>query len=297
MKKENFGQHTCMACDGDSFSEFLQTEDYFLSHELFTLLKCDNCGLLCTLPCPNPETIGSYYNSSEYTSHNSQQRSLKNILYRRARKIALGRKLAMIEKHVKTGKILDIGAGTGDFLAFCKAKGWNVAGIEPNSFARELAKINHGLELAVNDTVLEKDGVFNVISLWHVLEHLHDPLEKLFYYSGLLKPNGILVLALPNYESWDANHYGKYWAAYDVPRHLFHFSKASVEKLSAKAGFGIAEIRPLKLDAYYISLLSEKYANGKMNYFSAFLNGLRSNRFAGKGVFGYSSWVYVLKKI
>lgn len=287
----------CPACDGNDFQDYLELQDYFLSKEMFKLSKCEECGLLYTLPQPQRETLANYYDSSEYTSHNTSKWNLKNLLYMQARKFALNQKLGMIEKYVDKGKILDIGGGTGEFLNHCRNRGWDVFGVEPSPIAREKAFSTHGLKLLDSVELLSaKNESLDVITMWHVLEHLEDPAKQFQTNYHLLKPDGLLVVALPNYESWDAYHYGKYWAAYDVPRHLFHFSQKSLTQLSDRFGFRIEEIQPLKLDAYYISLLSEKYAHGKMNYFRAFLKGWQSNKAAKTGKFGYSSWVYILKK-
>jgi len=287
----------CLVCEGRYFENYLELQDYFLSKEMFRLSKCQACGLLYTLPKPHSESLARYYNSSEYTSHNTSKWNLKNLLYMQARKFALNQKLRMIEKYVDKGKILDIGAGTGAFLNHCRNRRWDVFGVEPSSIAREKAFITHGLKLMDSDETLSSGNEsIDVITMWHVLEHMEDPAKQFQTNYQLLKADGLLVVALPNYESWDAYHYGKFWAAYDVPRHLFHFSQESLTQLSERSGFRVEEIRPLKLDAYYISLLSEKYAHGKMNYFSAILNGWQSNKAAKKGKFGYSSWVYILKK-
>lgn len=287
----------CLLCEGSNFLDFLELKDYFLSQEKFKLARCQSCGLLYSSPRPTPDSIQAYYNSDEYISHNTKQRSLKNLLYRQARKKALRWKLNIINRYVREGRILDIGAGTGEFLNYCRKHGWEAMGVEPNASAREKAFVDYGLKVQdANDFSMIGNASVDVISMWHVLEHMEDPLEQFYLNYRLLKKDGLLVLALPNYESWDANHYGRYWAAYDVPRHLFHFTKESVKRLSDKTGFRIEGIQALKLDAYYISLLSEKYAHGKMNYLKAFLNGWRSNRAAKMGKFGYSSWVYLIKK-
>jgi 2-polyprenyl-3-methyl-5-hydroxy-6-metoxy-1,4-benzoquinol methylase len=297
MTKEETLPQQCFVCSGNKFSNFLSLKDYFLSQEKFSLIKCESCGLLYTLPRPNPDSIYNYYNSEEYTSHNASDRSLKNLLYRQVRKVSISRKLQLIKKYCERGKILDIGAGTAEFLNYCRAHDWAIAGVEPNTKAREISFERHGIALLneVDLSILEK-GSMDVISMWHVLEHIADPVSQLEINHQLLDKNGLLVLALPNYESWDAYIYGRYWAAYDVPRHLYHFTSESVKLLAEKSGFRVQEIHPMKFDSFYICLLSEKYKNGKMNYAKAFSNGLRSNVVAGKGSFGYSSLVYMLKK-
>ncbi|HHN47427.1 MAG TPA: class I SAM-dependent methyltransferase [Bacteroidales bacterium] len=297
MNQHAIAPEKCQVCENKILREFLQLRDYFLSQEEFTLLKCLNCGLLHTIPRPAKEEVGSYYNSKDYTSHNNTKLSLKNILYRKARYYALSRKLKFIKKYSSHGKILDIGSGTGEFLNFCKKNGWETLGIEPNKAARDFSIRNYGLKILESEQYLRTEKTsFEVISMWHVLEHLENPVEQFAMNRELLKENGLLVVALPNYESWDARYYGKFWAAYDVPRHLFHFPEKAVLWLAQKTGFTFLEKQPLKLDAFYISLLSEKYAHGKMNYFRAFFNGLRSNQKAKTGKFGYSSWVYLMTR-
>jgi 2-polyprenyl-3-methyl-5-hydroxy-6-metoxy-1,4-benzoquinol methylase len=287
----------CFGCGGKEFKKHLSLKDYFLTQEDFNLFRCSICGLLYTLPRPAANKINSYYESEEYTSHNTNQSSLKNVLYKLARKKALNRKLGMIQNHVSKGSMLDIGSGTGEFLEHCKNRGWEVIGVEPNDTAREKAINSYGLKIMDNKALKElPKGSYDVITMWHVLEHIEDPLAQVKLNHELLKPGGLFVLALPNYESWDANHYGKFWAAYDVPRHLYHFTRESVQYLSDKTDFNIEEILPLKLDAYYISLLSEKYMNKKPNYIMAAKIGWKSNHAAKMGKFGYSSWVYFLKK-
>jgi len=297
MANSGSAPQQCFACDETLFQNHLLVKDYFLSKEDFQLIRCRNCGLLYTFPAPDPEIISAYYDSKEYTSHNTEKRSFKNVLYRLARRRALDLKLKMIHKHVRPGTLLDIGAGTGDFLNHCRNKGWSATGIEPNNLARERAMAEFGLEILEPQSMAAiPPASMDVITMWHVLEHLHDPAEQVKTNMKLLKTDGLLVLALPNYESWDANYYGKFWAAYDVPRHLHHFTQKSVMCLAEKSGLKIVEVQPLKFDAYYISLLSEKYANGKMNFLKAFFNGWRSNLSAKNNNFGYSSWVYLLKR-
>jgi len=287
----------CVACGEKKFVNHLSVKDYFLTLEEFSLMRCLNCGLLFTHPVPEPDYADKYYQSKEYTSHASGGFTFKNLIYRTARRIALRNKLGLIEKYSNVGKILDIGAGGGDFLNYCKSKGWLVEGIEINSTARLTAKRNFGLEFqtSVNEVRLSS-AKFDVITMWHVLEHLHNPRTQMEMNRELLLDHGLMLIALPDYESWDACYYGKFWAAYDAPRHLFHFTRKSFQILAEKSGFRIIEVKPLLLDAFYISLLSEKYAKGKMNYLRAFINGVRSNFAASKKRYSFSSYIYILKK-
>lgn len=287
----------CIICKGVEFEFALESKDYFLSQQIFKLYRCKSCGLMFTRPQPGITAIMEYYNSNEYTAHNTDSHTLKNFLYKYARNIALKAKLRMIRKYFKTGKLLDFGSGTGEFLNHCHKSGWDVMGIEPNSLARERSIQKYHLNIGNSD---DFDNIhvksFDVITLWHVMEHHNDPVKLMMTNHKLLKTGGLLVIALPNYESWDADFYGKFWAAYDVPRHLYHFSQTAVSLLVEKSGFKIHEIRPLYFDSYYISLLSEKYKRGKTNYFRAMVNGFRSNFNAIRGNSGFSSWVYLMTK-
>ncbi len=288
----------CIICQGVEFKFFLELTDYFLSKQTFRLYRCISCGLMFTLPQPDFTTIMDYYNSNEYTSHNTDSFTLKNFLYKHARNIALVSKLRMIRKYFKTGRLIDFGSGTGEFLNHCNKSGWDVMGIEPNTLARETGIRKYQLNIGNSDdfqnTPVES---VDVITFWHVLEHHHDPVKLMITSHKLLKSGGLLVIALPNYDSWDADFYGRFWAAYDVPRHLYHFSQTAVNLLAEKSGFKIREIMPLYFDSYYISLLSEKYMRGNTNYFKAIINGFRSNLNAKMGNFGFSSRVYMMIKL
>lgn len=289
--------NTCMACGKEKFSKFIELKDYFLTKEDFELIRCANCGLLYTHPVPEPDQIAKYYDSKEYTSHITKGFSVKNILYRNARALTLRRKVKLIEKHKEVGSILDIGAGTGNFLNHCRSQGWNVEGVEVNKGAREYARKQFGLEFFSDTSQFEtQPPQFDVITMWHVLEHLEDPERQMILNTKILKEEGIMVIAIPDYTSWDACHYAKFWAAYDVPRHLYHFSKKSFEMFSDKIGLTIVELKPMIMDAFYISLLSEKYSNNKLRYPNAFINGIRSNIAGLRGRYSFSSWAYLLKK-
>ncbi len=251
----------CPVCDTENIGEQFEITDLFLSQEIFELVKCGTCGMVYTNNPPTPAEIGKYYNSEEYLSHNDKVSGLMSFMYRGARGIMLQYKRKSVEKisGLKGGKILDIGCGTGHFLLEMRQAGWNVIGVEINDNAREQAKSFAGVE------VMEPSGLnelpakeYDVITLWHVLEHFHDPKNYMKEIRRLLKPGGTCVIALPNIDSFDALHYGGYWAAYDVPRHLSHFSPDTFQKFAVKSGFIIFKIKPLPLDVLYISILSEK---------------------------------------
>ncbi|WP_374107995.1 class I SAM-dependent methyltransferase [Tenacibaculum aquimarinum] len=270
---------------------YLTTKDYSVSKEVFELEKNEEFDMLVTIPVP--KNLSSYYESENYISHTDGKKGVFEKVYQLVKNYTLKRKLKLINSFNSEEKtILDIGAGTGDFLATCKNDNWQVLGIEPNKKAREIAA-SKNITLQENISVV-KNKKFDVITLWHVLEHVENLEEYIQQLKALLKENGTLIIAVPNYKSYDANHYKKYWAAFDVPRHLWHFSQTSISKLFSKENITIVKTLPMKFDSYYVSLLSERYKNGKMNPFKAFWIGFTSNRKAKK-TNEYSSLIYVLK--
>ena len=271
---------------------YISVKDHTVSGENFDLFMDADLELLYT--SPKPEALDRYYESEDYISHTDGARSLFEKAYQFVKNIALKNKLALIDGlKSSTKNLLDIGAGTGDFLSTAKTGGWNTTGIEPSEKARSIAK-KKGVEFVTTTSDLS-DNSFDVITMWHVLEHVPDVHKQLAELNRLLKNDGSIVIAVPNFKSYDANHYGEFWAAYDVPRHLWHFSKTSIAKLAAMHGLKLERVLPMKFDSFYVSLLSEKYRHGKMRYFDAFLTGLRSNAY-GKRTGEYSSHIYMLKK-
>lgn len=272
---------------------FLTVKDYSVSQETFDLYHDQTLDMLITFPQPSLENLGKYYESEDYISHTDNKRSLFEKLYHFIKSIALKNKLNLINtQQSQKGKILDIGAGTGDFLLIAKNDGWQTVGVEPSERAKGIAK-SKGISFVEEITELENHS-FDVISMWHVLEHVPDLEKQINELKRLLKPNGTLIIAVPNFKSYDAKYYGKFWAAYDVPIHLWHFSKTAIKLLFEKEKMKLEKILPMKFDSFYVSLLSEKYKSGKMNFFSAFFIGLQSNLKAKKN-FEYSSHIYILK--
>ncbi|WP_297696198.1 class I SAM-dependent methyltransferase [uncultured Eudoraea sp.] len=271
---------------------FLKTKDYSVSGEEFELILDTELNMLRTYP--EPKNLDSYYNSEHYISHSDSANSLVEKLYQYIKKYNLKRKVSLINKYTDSDKtLLDVGAGTGAFLKSAKQNGWETYGIEPSQKARDLA-LKKGLKLKENLDLLDKRG-FQVITLWHVLEHLTDLELQIEKITSLLNNDGTLIIAVPNFKSYDAKYYKEYWAAYDVPRHLSHFSQFSISKLFAKSGMKLVKVKPLIFDSFYVSLLSEKYQHGKGNFLRAFLIGLISNIRAWKTK-EYSSLLYILKR-
>lgn len=271
----------------------ITVKDHFKSGESFELVPDPEHGFLVTVPAPPEDRLPYYYDSEEYISHTDSNKGLMSRIYQMVKGISLKRKFRLIRKHrAKTGSLLDVGAGTGDFLKYMSKQGWKVSGSEPNDAARQLALIK-GIELK---SALESFSGqrFDVISLWHVLEHIPNLKQALKQLDDLLEDDGKLIIAVPNFRSWDAQHYGPFWAAYDVPRHLWHFDEDSLTSLLGER-FELLEVAPMKFDSYYVSLLSEKYKGGSLGMFKAVLNGWRSNRRARKSG-AYSSLIYVFTR-
>ena len=286
----------CPICCSHSLQNDRIIKDHSISHEEFALTKCRQCEFLFTNPRPTPDGLSRYYESEEYISHQNKSNTLINWIYSIARKFTLSWKFRLISKHLRTGKALDIGCGTGHFLAKLKSKGWTVQGIEPDSGARAIATEQLGYENIVDSfDMINSKNEYDLISLWHVLEHIPDLDDYLTRIKILIKKNGRIFIAVPNHDSFDAAHYKDYWAAYDVPRHLYHFNQNSMKKLAQKFGLKIVDTIPMKLDAYYVSFLSEKYKNnGFINYFNSILTAYKSNSYA-KNNGNYSSLIFVMK--
>ncbi len=271
---------------------YLKTKDYSVSKEDFELVQHPELEMLITKPLP--KDIGRYYKSENYISHTDSKKTLVDKIYQFVKRLTLLQKVKLVDRYVQDDKsILDIGAGTGDFLFAAAQKGWTISGVEPNAEARERA-LQKAVALSSDlESVMHRK--YKVITLWHVLEHLPDLENQILKMISLLEERGALVIAVPNFNSYDAKHYGEFWAAFDVPRHLWHFSRGAIKKLFYKYGMEVVETRPMIFDSFYVSLLSEKYKSGKTNYFKAFQVGLRSNINAWSTK-EYSSLIYVLKK-
>lgn len=271
---------------------FKKVKDYSVSKEIFELHHNPEYDLLITFPKPSLDKLPSYYESEDYISHTDGKRSMFEKMYHTIKNIALKNKLKLLNAQSEKGKLLDIGAGTGDFLVVAKNDGWDTIGIEPSEKAKSIA-INKGVTFAANLTDLENHS-FDVITMWHVLEHVPNLDEYILELKRLVKPTGTILIAVPNFKSFDAEYYGRFWAAYDVPRHIWHFSKTAIQKLFAEKEMNLIKVIPMKFDSFYVSLLSEKYKTGKMNFIKAFFVGLKSNK-SGKQTKEYSSHIYVIK--
>ncbi len=273
-------------------------KDHAVSKQSFELIFDSALEMYTTSPQPNESELPSFYKSEDYISHTDSKRNLFEKTYHFVRKIALQRKLKLIESfNTSEKKLLDIGCGTGDFLKTAQVVNWNVFGIEPNNKARNIAiqKVGDAVFKPSRLATFQKHS-FDVITLWHVLEHLPNLESQIAQLKTLLKPNGVLIIAVPNYNSFDAQYYKSFWAAYDVPRHLWHFSQTSIARLFSKVEMKVTQTHPMKFDAYYVSLLSEKIKTQNNNIIKAFYVGFISNLKA-KRTKEYSSLIYCIQNM
>lgn len=284
----------CPICTSIHLNDYMEAKDNLVSKNVFTIQKCSECGFVFTNPRPDKKSISNYYISEEYISHSAEKESLFSRLYGYIRDKNIAYKLKLISSFKKGDlQLFDYGCGVGTFLINAQEKGWSVSGFEPSVQARELA-IQSSIDLKSLDEILSHETkCFDVITLWHVLEHIHDLDETIEKLKSVLKDDGLLVVAVPIANAWDAQKYKNDWAALDVPRHLYHFTQSSIEKLFFKFGMKIASIHPLKFDAYYISLLSEKTA--VLKYFKALIYGFYSN-YKAKKTSNYSSLIFFIQK-
>jgi SAM-dependent methyltransferase len=296
----------CPICQSGELKQFLECKDYTVSKDKFTIVECADCGFHFTNPRPTEAECGKYYQSEDYISHSDTKKGLINSLYHYARKFTLKKKLKLVNETVgaqnfvplQQRNLLDLGCGTGAFLNICKENGWKVQGIEPSAEAREVAKKNYGIELNdVNSWEKFPDNSLDVVTAWHVLEHVYELEREVNQVKRVLSSCGTFIFALPNCSSADAKFYGPYWAAYDVPRHIWHFTPADVKRFFENQGFKLESVLPMPWDAYYICMLSEKYKAGSVNYGRAMVHGWTSNNNAKGTGNTWSSQIYILKPI
>lgn len=287
---------SCPVCAHNQFENFLIGKDYLVTEESFCIVSCNQCGFKFTNPRPSPEKLHEYYQSDEYISHQTKANNPLSWIYKLARAHAIAKKLRWISELDVDGKtMLDYGCGTGSFLKAAAKKGWTVTGIEPSDLAAKQAA-SKNIEIFGQIEGLEPNQKFNIITLWHVLEHVPDLNPILEKLKSKISPKGCMIIAVPNSDSYDASKYGAFWAAYDLPRHLYHFTKASMKRLLKKHQLKLEDTIPLTMDAYYISLLSEKYKGRPNAFLAAVKSGRQSNRYAKHNDQNYSSLIYIVRK-
>lgn len=289
----------CPLCGGKDFQDYLTCKDHYASQEDFKLTKCSTCGFVLTQDFPAEDSIGSYYNVSDYISHSDTRKGLFNKLYHIARSFALKSKAKTVIKYAAPNSkiLLDYGSGTGYFLNKMKSKGWLVTGIEKDEGARDYAKYKFGLNVQSHEYIFQiSEQQKDTVTMWHVLEHIENLNAVMHQIHVILKDDGTAIIALPNRESLDAEYYKNSWAAYDVPRHLWHFSQKDFEVLANKHNFSLVDVKPMYLDAFYISMLSQKY---KGTFLGSLMGLLRGGLFFLKSLSNKqkcSSLIYILKK-
>jgi 2-polyprenyl-3-methyl-5-hydroxy-6-metoxy-1,4-benzoquinol methylase len=289
----------CPVCGASEFKSLFKVKDYTVSSEEFELEQCVSCGFVLTQDVPDEIAIGPYYQSNNYISHSDTQKGVINKMYHRVRNITLRSKRNLVEKEsgIKRGTLLDIGCGTGAFLNEMQQAGWKVGGLEPDSGARKMAEDLYGIQaLPSHELFSVIPQSVDVISMWHVLEHVHALNKYLDQIKTIIRPGGTIFIAVPNHTSSDALKYQSNWAAYDVPRHLYHFSPKTMRLLLQQHGLLVKAIKPMWFDSFYVSMLSEQYKNGKGNLVAAFLSGFVSNAKALFNKERCSSVIYVIKK-
>lgn len=289
--------NSCVCCNSQQLQPVFQVKDYTVSNQLFQVWECSTCTYRFTQNAPNQNNIGAYYKSENYISHTDTNKGLISKLYHAVRSITLKSKRNLINAIAPKGNLLDVGAGTGAFAYTMQQNGWQVTGLEPDEEAAKIASSKLGVQLKpLQEFFLLAPNQFSCITLWHVLEHVHE-LDKYFLqFKKLLTTTGKLVIAVPNYTCADAVYYKQYWAAYDVPRHLHHFSPQSLKILAAKYNFEIINTKPMWFDSVYVSMLSEQYKTGKQNFVKALWVGLTSNLKALFNPQRCSSIIYILQE-
>jgi len=299
MKLDSFIRYSaCPVCGSPAITDKFTVRDYTVTNKEFPVAECNECTLRFTQDIPDAEAIAAYYESENYISHTDTSRGLINNIYKIVRKRTLRQKRKLIEQVTgkESGDLLDYGSGTGAFLNEMEVAGWRGTGLEPDNGARKVANDLYGLLLRDTDELFDLPGRYDIITLWHVLEHVHELHATMAQLKKLLAEKGRLLIAVPNYTCYDEKAYDGYWAAYDVPRHLYHFSPRSMQVLMEKNGLNIITCKPLWFDSFYISLLSSKYKKGKPQLIPAFFNGLRSNIKAMGNVKKCSSVIYIIGK-
>ncbi|GMQ25485.1 class I SAM-dependent methyltransferase [Algoriphagus sp. oki45] len=289
----------CPLCKSGHFLNYQEIKDFAVSKEVFLLNKCADCQLIFTNPRPTEDAIGPYYDFPDYYSHQTQAKSLTHWIYNQVKKKNLREKLSLIESLTQEKTLLDYGCGAGDLIQIAQNHGWKVSGIEPNPGARQIA--NQKTKNRVKESIkeLKKNKEYSIITLFHVLEHIHELRKTVKKILTHLNSEGYLIIAVPNPESWDAKKYGSLWAGWDVPRHLYHFNQHSIQQFQQIFNLNLVDQKPMKFDSYYVSLLSEGYIEEKASmikrYLNAVISGYQSNKLA-KTQNNYSSNIYIFQK-
>lgn len=292
--------NSCLICGHTEFINELTCKDFVATGENFNLERCKKCTFLFTNPRPDTNEIGKYYQSDKYVSHAGKKEGLGIIykIYDIVRNYSINQKLNLIKQYNSSGNLMDLGCGLGYFLdGAIKDKTFDCIGVDVSDDTIKYVKETFGYNVK-NESELDQlpQNNYDVITQWHVLEHVHFLNERMKQLNNLLKKDGTLFIAVPNSNSWDAKKYKEYWDGYDVPRHLYHFNKNSIKLLMEKHGFKIIEIKPLIFDAPYISMRSEIHQKNNFTMLRGAINGLISNCSA-MITKEYSTLLFIVKKI
>lgn len=289
----------CPVCQATTIHNLFDCVDDTVSKELFTVMHCNTCQNRFTNNVPTQDAIGKYYKSDAYVSHSESSASFINKVYLKVRNITLKSKLNLLTSLTQSSQrnLLDVGAGTGAFAAYMQAAHWAVTGLEPDADAIAVALKNNNITLQpIANLFTIEQGKYDIITMWHVMEHVHQLHDYMAQLAKLLAPQGKLIIAVPNYTSKDAELYGKDWAAYDVPRHLYHFSPQGMAYFAEKHGLRVKAMKPMWFDSVYVSMLSEKIKTGKPSLVKGVINGLRSNIKTLANTEKCSSVIYIISK-
>jgi 2-polyprenyl-3-methyl-5-hydroxy-6-metoxy-1,4-benzoquinol methylase len=289
----------CPVCQSNQFKSYLNVVDYTVSKKRFSIQQCSSCDFLFTNPRPSESKIGYYYESQEYISHHDDAKGFMSKVYKTVRDHTIGEKIKLINGlKSNKGNLLDIGCGTGNFVQACKENGWDIMGVEPDQGARQVAAERTGQTILQNifEAEISKQK-YDIITMWHVLEHVHLLNETISWLKSHLKPGGKIIIAVPNPNSHDAKKYGEFWAAYDVPRHLYHFTEKTMKTVMENHQLKVEAVLPMWFDSFYVSMLSTKYKSGNTNMIDSMLTGVISNikgKKSEKSSTNTSSLIYII---
>lgn len=283
----------CPICKSRDFHPRISVKDYSITHETFELITCAKCSFVITSPRPEPKYLSRYYQSENYISHSATKKGIINKLYHGVQRFNLFLKYKAISQYVPRGTWMDYGAGNGAFLAYIKEKGHSVQGFEPDKKARSIGA-QKGISISDSSEYYDSARQYASITMWHVLEHVPELNDIIQAHHTHLLDDGLLTIAVPNHHSYDARFYKNFWAAYDVPRHLWHFSEKNIKELVSPQGFEFIKKVPMQFDAYYVSMLSEKYKKGYL--MRGVLLGMLSNFYARVSGYPFSSQIYIFRK-
>lgn len=289
----------CPLCKSKAIAKRFSCKDHFATGEMFDIFQCNECEFVFTQNIPDEKEIAPYYSSPAYISHSNTKKGVVNKLYHIVRSIMLRRKVSLVKKltFLQNGRIVDYGAGTGYFARAMQKKGWNVTAIEKSKQAREFSKEQFGFELLPEEALKDiESNTVDVVTLWHVMEHIQQIDDFWEELNRILEDTGIAIIAVPNCTSYDAENYGEHWAAYDVPRHLWHFSPSTIMRLGEKHGFILERQYPMLFDGFYISLLSEGYKGRCLKTLRGFWNGFLGLCATLDKCSASSSIIYVFRK-